>query len=81
MNRTYDKFQVVLLSEVKGKDSNAFIFELRLTSEDNCRIRIIDFDAFDIDGKTSTAREQDKISTTDVILGHSKFFAKPKRLM
>ena len=55
MNRTYDKFQVVLLSEVKGKDSNAFIFELRLTSEDNCRIRIIDFDAFDIDGNKYSA--------------------------
>lgn len=59
MNRTYDKFQVVLLSEVKGKDSNAFIFELRLTSEDNCRIRIIDFDAFVLT-ETSTARERIK---------------------
>ena len=62
MNRTYDKFQVVLLSEVKGKDSNAFIFELRLTSEDNCRIRIIDFDAFDIDGNKYSAGEDDSIS-------------------
>ena len=79
MNRTYDKFQVVLLSEVKGKDSNAFIFELRLTSEDNCRIRIIDFDAFDIDGNKYSAGA-DKISTTDVILGHSKFFAETKKI-
>lgn len=79
MNRTYDKFQVVLLSEVKGKDSNAFIFELRLTSEDNCRIRIIDFDAFDIDGNKYSAGV-DKISTTDVILGHSKFFAETKKI-
>ena len=66
MNRTYDKFQVVLLSEVKGKDSNAFIFELRLTSEDNCRIRIIDFDAFDIDGNKYSAGA-DKIT---VAYGH-----------
>ena len=79
MNRTYDKFQVVLLSEVKGKDSNAFIFELRLTSEDNCRTRIIDFDAFDIDGNKYSAGA-DKISTTDVILGHSKFFAETKKI-
>ena len=79
MNRTYDKFQVVLLSEVKGEDSNAFIFELRLTSEDNCRIRIIDFDAFDIDGNKYSAGA-DKISTTDVILGHSKFFAETKKI-
>lgn len=80
MNRTYDKFQVVLLSEVKGKDSNAFIFELRLTSEDNCRIRIIDFDAFDIDGNKYSAGA-DKISTTDVILDTANFLPKPKRLM
>lgn len=79
MNRTYDKFQVVLLSEVKGKDSNAFIFELRLTSDDNCRIRIIDFDAFDIDGNKYSAG-QEKISTTDVILGHSRFFTETKKI-
>lgn len=77
--KNYDKFQVVLLSEVKGKDSNAFIFELRLTSEDNCRIRIMDFDAFDIDGNKYSAG-QEQISTTDVILGHSKFFTETKKI-
>lgn len=79
MEKTYDKFQVMLLSEVKGKDKNAFIFELRLTSEDNCRIRITDFEAFDIDGNKYCA-EQEDISTTDVILGHSKFFTETKKV-
>lgn len=61
----------------KRERQQCVYFELRLTSEDNCRIRIIDFDAFDIDGNKYSAGA-DKISTTDVILGHSKFLPKPK---
>lgn len=79
MEKNYDKFNVLLLSEVKGKDKNAFIFEFRLTTENNCRIKVTDFEAFDIDGNKFPAAEED-ISVTDIILGHSKFFAENKKV-
>lgn len=79
MEKSYDKFNVLLLSEVKGKDKNAFIFEFRLTSESNCRIKITNFEAFDIDGNKFPAITED-ISVTDMILGHSKFFTENKKV-
>lgn len=79
MQMVYDKFQVVLLSEVKGKDKSAFIFELRLTSDENCRIKITGFEAFDIEGN-KFGTELTDISVTDIILGHSKFFTETKKV-
>ena len=79
MQMVYDKFQIVLLSEVKGKDKNAFIFELRLTDSENCRVKIAGFEAFDIEGNKFTAELTD-ISVTDIILGHSKFFTETKKV-
>jgi hypothetical protein len=73
MGNNYDTFTVALVSDVCEKDSAVFQFEFTLNAQQNCRIKIVQIDFFDVDGNPSHV-PGGGISKKDFLLGHSKFF-------
>jgi hypothetical protein len=73
MGNKYNTFTVALLSDVCEKDSAAFQFEFTLNAEQNCRIKIVQVDLFDVDGNPRHV-PVGCISRNDFLLGRSRFF-------
>lgn len=79
MGNTDNKFDVSVASENKGKDKFTFTFDFKITSENNCRIRIYGCQIYDLDGNMYTANGK-SISATDIIIGISKYFNNEKKV-
>ena len=79
MGNADKKFDVSISGENKGKEQFTFTFEFKIKTDSNCRIKICSCQVYDLDGNMYQAKGNN-ISSTDIIIGVSKYFSDTKKV-